>query len=125
MKFPADVQYTSHDEWARLDGDVLTLGISDFAQDALGELVHVELPAVGRIVRAGDEVCEVESVKAVAPVYIPVAGEIIEVNSGLDGNEGIINRDPYGSGWLLRLRVTDRAGLSALIDADTYRSQKS
>jgi glycine cleavage system H protein len=123
MNFPADLKYTAHDEWARVEDDTVVLGITDFAQDALGELVHVELPDVGRHVKAGGEICEVESVKAVASVFSPVTGEVIEVNDGLDGNEQIVNKDPYGSGWLLRIKVNDPAGLATLMDASTYQAK--
>lgn len=122
MNLPADLKYTEHDEWARVDGDTLVIGITDFAQDALGELVHVELPDVGKKVAAGGEVCEVESVKAVASVYCPVAGEVIAVNDELDGNESAINTDPYGS-WLVRVKITDPAGLSSLMSADAYKAK--
>jgi glycine cleavage system H protein len=122
MNFPADLKYTAHDEWCRVDGDTVTVGISDFAQDALGELVHVELPEVGKRVKAGDEVCEVESVKAVAAVYAPVTGEIVESNTDLDGNEQVINNDPYGA-WLFKIKVSDPAGLSALMDAKAYQGK--
>ncbi len=123
MKFPADLKYTAHDEWARVEDGVLTLGITDFAQDALGDLVHVELPKVGARFKAGDAVCEVESVKAVASVYSPVDGEVVEVNGALDGSEETINQDPYGDGWLVRLKVNDAAGLSSLLDLAAYQAK--
>lgn len=124
MQYPGELKYTQHDEWARIEDDVLVLGISDFAQDALGELVHVELPDLGRTVSAGDAICEVESVKAVAEVYAPVDGEVVEVNVTLDGQEGTVNRDPYGAGWLVKIRITNAAQLSNLLDAASYRSSK-
>jgi len=123
MNFPADLKYTAHDEWARVAGDELTLGITDFAQDALGDLVHVEFPKVGARFKAGDAVCEVESVKAVASVYSPVEGEVIAVNEALDGSEETINRDPYGEGWLVKLKVTSSAGLSSLLDLAAYQAK--
>ena len=119
MNIPNDRKYTDHDEWAQIDGDVLTLGITDFAQDALGELVHIELPEVGDSLEAGDAACEVESVKAVAEVFSPVGGEIIEVNEALDGEEETVNNDPYGAGWLVKIRVSD-GDLSGCLDADAY-----
>lgn len=125
MSLPEGLQYTEHDEWVSLDGDILTLGITDFAQDALGELVHIELPKPGKRVKAGDAIAEVESVKAVAEVYTPVSGEVIEVNDGLDGNEGVVNADPYGSGWLVRIQVSDAAPLAALLDATDYKRKIS
>lgn len=123
MNFPAGLKYTTHDEWVRVDGDVVTLGISDYAQDQMGELVHVELPEVGELFAAGDVACEVESVKAVAEVYTPVSGEVIEVNQTLDGAEDTVNSDPYGEGWLLRIRLADSTELDALLDADAYRER--
>lgn len=125
MSLPEDLQYTEHDEWVALDGDILTLGITDHAQDALGELVHIELPKVGRRVRAGDAIAEVESVKAVAEVYTPVSGEIVAINDGLDGNEGVINADPYGSGWLVKIQVSDAGPLANLLDAHDYKRKLS
>ncbi len=123
MNFPADLRYTAHDEWCRLEGDVLVLGISDFAQDALGELVHIEFPDVGKVFAAGDEAAEVESVKAVAPVYSPVAGTVVAVNSALDGNEGDINSKPYAS-WLFKIKVADVSSVAAAtLDAAAYQAK--
>lgn len=123
MNFPANLKYSAHDEWVRVEGEVVVVGISDFAQDALGELVHVELPDVGKRVSAGDAVCEVESVKAVADVYAPVSGEVIAVNTDLDGNEQRVNDDPYEAGWLFKIRVSDASGLDGLMDLATYRAK--
>ena len=123
MEFPAGLQYTDHDEWLRVDGDEAVLGISAFAQDALGEIVHVELPEVGDTFSAGDPICEVESVKAVAEVYVPVDVEVIEVNEELDGSEELVNEDPYGKGWLIKVRITDSSGLAGLLDADAYKAK--
>lgn len=122
MNVPDGLLYTDHDEWMRLDGDVLTVGITDFAQDQLGELVHVELPDAGTTFDAGAAVCEVESVKAVAEVYTPVPGTIEAVNTDLDGAEDSINNDPYGT-WLFKLRVSDTAGLAGLLDAAAYKAK--
>ena len=123
MKVPADLKYTVHDEWVRVEGDALVVGITDFAQDALGELVHVELPDVGKRFKAGDEMCEVESVKAVAAVYAPVDGEIVETNMDLDGGEDAVNDDPYGAGWLVKLKASNPAGLGALMDSGAYQTK--
>jgi glycine cleavage system H protein len=122
MSVPAELLYTQHDEWIRREGDVVTIGITDYAQDALGELVHVELPEVGRVVAAGEAIAEVESVKAVAEVYTAVSGEVIEVNSELDGSEEQINNDAYGA-WLFKIRLSDDAGLSGLLDAAAYAAK--
>ena len=125
MEFPAGLLYTDHDEWLRIEGDVAVLGISAFAQDALGEIVHVELPEVGDTFSAGDPICEVESVKAVAEVYAPVDVEVVEVNEELDGSEELVNEDPYGKGWLLKVRIADDTGLSALLDSAAYAAKVS
>jgi glycine cleavage system H protein len=122
MSVPAQLRYTAHDEWIAVDGDIVTVGITDFAQDALGELVHIELPDVGTTFAAGAAVCEVESVKAVAEVYTPVGGEIVAVNGDLDGDEGAINSDPYGS-WLFKIKASDLGGLSGLLDAAAYEAK--
>jgi glycine cleavage system H protein len=123
MSIPNDRKYTDHDEWARLEGDILTLGITEFAQDALGELVHIELPEVGDSLDAGDAACEVESVKAVAEVFSPVGGEVVEVNESLDGEEETVNADPYGAGWLVKIRVSMVTSAVALMQK--HMQQKS
>lgn len=123
MNLPADLKYTEHDEWVRIDGDVITVGVTDFAQDALGELVHIEFPEVGATVAAGDPICEVESVKAVAEVYAPCAGEVVGVNEALDGDEESVNSDPYGAGWLFRIRVSDAGPLAALMSPEDYEKK--
>jgi glycine cleavage system H protein len=123
VEFPDRLKYTQHDEWIAIDGDVVTLGITAFAQDALGEIVHVELPEVGAAFAAGAAVCEVESVKAVAEVYTPVGGEIIAVNADLDGSEDTVNADPYGGGWLVKLRCAALGPAAALMDAAAYRAK--
>jgi len=120
MKIPETLKYTDHDEWVRIDGDVLVIGITDFAQDQLGELVHVELPQVGKKVKAGDVVCEVESVKAVAEVYAPAAGEIVAVNEVLEDAAEALNNDPYGS-WIYKLRVDGAP--TGLMDAAAYQKK--
>lgn len=120
---PDNLKYTAHDEWIAVDGDVVTVGITDHAQDALGELVHIELPEVGDSFEAGASVCEVESVKAVAEVYTPVSGEVVEVNTELDGAEDSVNSDPYGAGWLFRIRTDDTSPVDELLDADAYASK--
>lgn len=123
MNIPANLRYTDHDEWFLLDGDVCTVGITDFAQDALGDLVHVELPKVGAKFAVGAAVCEVESVKAVAEVYTSVAGEIVAVNSAVEDDAETVNKDPYGAGWLFKIKVADTSALSALHDAAAYQKK--
>lgn len=120
MSYPTDRRYASSHEWVKLDGDVATIGITQHAQDQLGDVVHVELPSVGKAVKAGEGMAEVESVKAVSDIYAPVAGVVVEVNTALDGNEGLINTDPHGAGWMVRLRVSDPGSVASLLDAAAY-----
>lgn len=123
MEFPADLKYTSHDEWVREEGDVLVLGITDHAQDAMGDIVFVDLPEVGASFEAGEALAEIESSKAVAEIFAPVACEVVEVNEALDGEEEKVNESPYGEGWLVRLRPAAGADLSSLLDAEAYQAQ--
>ena len=123
MSVPDNLKYTDHDEWVRVEGNIAVIGITDFAQGELGELVHVEMPEVGDELDAGDAVCEVESVKAVAEVYTPVAGKVVEVNEALDGSEETINNDPYGEGWIVKIEMSDTAGLDSMLDAAAYQSK--
>lgn len=120
MRIPDDLRYTDHDEWVRLEGNTVVVGITDYAQDQLGELVHVELPKVGKVVKAGDVVCEVESVKAVAEIYSPADGKVVEANGALEDGAEKINSDPYGS-WIYKLEVT--AAPAGLLDAASYRAK--
>ena len=120
---PEELKYASSHEWARLEGDIVTVGISDHAQEALGDLVYVELPNVGDSVQAGDEAGAVESVKAASDIYAPVSGEVIEVNETLVDNPEIVNTAPYTDGWLYRIRVSDVSELDKLLSADEYAAQ--
>ena len=107
MSVPEELQYTRSHEWVRTEGDNATIGITDHAQDELGDVVFVELPEVGATLDAGDSFGTVESVKAVSDLYTPVGGEVIEVNEALDSSPEKINEDPYGEGWIVKLRVSD------------------
>jgi glycine cleavage system H protein len=120
---PEELKYASSHEWARLDGDIVTVGISDHAQEALGDLVYVELPSVGDSVQAGDEAGVVESVKAASDIYAPVSGEIIEINEALADTPEIVNSAPYTEGWLYRIRISDVSELDKLLSADEYAAQ--
>ncbi len=120
MNVPADLRYSSSHEWLRLDGDIATVGITDHAQEALTDVVFVELPAAGRQVDAGDPTAVVESVKAASDIYAPVAGEVIELNPGVEADPSLVNTDPYGNGWLFKLRVTTPAEALGLLDAAAY-----
>ena len=123
MSIPNDRQYTSHDEWVQRTGNIVTLGLSDHAQSELGELVYVDLPEVDTELEAGEVACEVESVKAVAEVYSPVAGRVVEVNEALEDAAEIINTDPYNAGWLLRIEVAEDAVIDGLMDAAAYTAR--
>ncbi len=120
---PEELKYAASHEWARLDGDIVTVGITDHAQDALGDLVYVELPNVGDAVQAGDEAGVVESVKAASDIYAPVSGEIVEVNETLVDSPEMVNSAPYTDGWLYRIRISDASELDKLLSADEYTAQ--
>jgi len=120
---PETLKYAASHEWARLDGDIVTVGISDHAQEALGDLVYVELPSVGDSVQAGDEAGVVESVKAASDIYAPVSGEIVEINEALADTPETVNSAPYTDGWLYRIRISDASELDKLLTADEYAAQ--
>ncbi|MBP7691902.1 MAG: glycine cleavage system protein GcvH [Anaerolineales bacterium] len=120
MNFPTDLKYAKSDEWIRIEGDTATVGVSDFAQSELSDVVYVDLPSVGDALTAGQSFGSIESVKAASEVYLPVAGTVTAVNDELKTKPELINQDPYGQGWLLKLTVTDPAGLAALLDAAAY-----
>ena len=114
-------RYTKDHEWIRLDGDVATVGISEHAQSALGDIVYVELPEIGKQVEQGGEAAVVESVKAASDVYAPVSGQVIAVNEALDGSPATINEDAEGKGWFFRLRPSSPAQIDALMTAEQYK----
>lgn len=122
MDIPKDRFYTKTHEWALPEGDTVLVGITDYAQDALGDVVYVELPEVGRRVEKGEAVAVVESVKTASDIYAPVAGEIVEVNLALEKTPELVNQDPYGEGWIFRLKPQDMADLDALLDAGGYQA---
>jgi glycine cleavage system H protein len=118
--YPDDLRYHPEHDWARIDGDEATLGITWFAQDSLGELVHFEPPEVGSTVSQGGAAGEVESVKAVSDVISPLSGEVLEVNQKAVDEPEIVNEDPYGEGWLFRIRLSDQSEADSLMDAAAY-----
>ncbi len=121
---PNDLVYASSHEWARrLENEVVEVGISDFAQTALGDVVYVELPDVGTEVTATEECCAVESVKAASDIYAPVTGEIIAVNEALDDEPELLNESPYGDGWIFRIKASDLTELDNLLNAEAYRAE--
>lgn len=115
-------KYTEDHEWIRIEGDVGTIGITDYAQEQLGDIVFVELPDIGKNVSKGDEAAVVESVKAASEIYAPVAGEIVEVNSALNDDPAIVNSDPTGGGWFLKIKLTDALAADALMDEAGYQA---
>src|SRR5581483_10860788 len=119
--YPDDLKYHREHDWARIEGDEAVLGITWFAQDALGDLVHFEAPQVGSTVAKDTSYGEVESVKAVSEVIAPLSGEVLEVNDAVVDAPETVNDDPYGNGWLIRIRLADAAEVDALLDADAYK----
>ncbi len=122
MSYPADLKYTASHEWVRQDGEHVVVGVSWFAQDSMGDVVHVELPEVGDTLDAGESACEIESVKAVSDVYSPVSGEVVEVNEALEDAPETVNSEPYGGGWLFKVRVDDAGAATDLMDAEGYQA---
>lgn len=124
LQYPDDLRYTTDHEWIRDMGDGLVrVGITAYAQDALGDVVYVSLPTVGDTVAVGDSVGEVESTKSVSDIYAPVAGEVTAINDTLDASPELLNTDSYGEGWMYELRVADAAALEALLDSAAYQAQ--
>jgi len=120
LNLPDDVKYTKSHEWAKLSGDIVTIGLNDYAQDQLGEIVFVELPEKGDTFSKGDEFGSVESVKAVSEIYIPISGEIAEINEGLENAPELVNESCYDNGWLIKVKPEDISELDDLMDKDEY-----
>ncbi len=115
-----DMKYTDDHEYLRIEGDVATIGITNHAQEQLGEVVFVELPEAGKGFAKGDEAAVVESVKAAAEVYAPISGEVVEANSALEANPGLVNEDPEGDAWFMKIKISDKSELDGMMDADGY-----
>ena len=122
MNTPEDLRYTSDHEWVRREGDQVRIGITDYAQDALGDVVFVQVPTAGTKVRAGESFSEVESTKAVSDIYAPVTGEVVEVNDELAEVPERLNEDPYGEGWICVIAMSDASEFDKLLDAAAYRA---
>jgi glycine cleavage system H protein len=122
MNVPEHLRFSSDHEWVSVDGDVARIGITDYAQDALGDVVFVQAPDVGAEVTAGESFGEIESTKSVSDVYAPVTGTVLEVNDGLADSPQALNDDPYGEGWICTIRMSDHAQAEALLDAAAYRA---
>lgn len=121
MLVPEDLKYTKEHEWAKIEGDIATIGITDFAQSELSDIVYVELPAIGTMVEQMQPFGSIEAVKTVADLFAPLTGEVIEVNEELETNPGIINEDPYGLGWMIKIRITNPEEIQNLLSAEEYK----
>ena len=122
MNFPVDIRYTSEHEWIRVEGDEAYVGITDYAQSELGEIVFVDVPTLGETVGQGEVFGSIEAVKTVSDLNVPVSGEVLEVNGALDAQPELVNNDPYGEGWIIRISVKDAAELDNLMDAKAYQA---
>jgi len=121
MNFPADLKYTQEHEWIKVDGDIATVGITEFAQSELGDIVYVEVDAIGDSLSAGEVFGSVEAVKTVSDLFMPVSGEVLELNEGLEDEPEKVNSDPYGEGWMVKIKMSDLSELDGLMDADGYK----
>ncbi len=122
MEFPKDIRYTRDHEWIRISGDTGVVGITDYAQGELGDIVFVELPARGKKIKRGESMGTIEAVKAVSDLYAPLTGEVVEVNPELEKNSELVNKEPYGKGWMIRIRIADKDELASLLDDAAYRA---
>lgn len=120
MNFPKELKYTKGHEWAKVEGSTLTVGITEHAQHSLGDVVYVELPAVGRALKSGETFGVVESIKAVSDLYSPATGKVTAINSALIENPSQINQDPYGAAWMVKIELDDPSAVSKLMDSDAY-----
>jgi glycine cleavage system H protein len=120
MNFPSDLKYTKDHEWIRIEGDTAYVGITDFAQKELGDIVYLDIPTVGESLKAGDVFGTVEAVKTVSDLFLPVGGEILEFNKELDSSPDLVNKDPYGKGWIVKIRITNDSE-GNLIGAEEYK----
>jgi glycine cleavage system H protein len=122
MNVPAELRYTKEHEWIRLEGDIATVGITDFAQGELGDIVFVEVETVGESMAADEVFGTIEAVKTVSDMFLPVAGEIVEFNEEIEGDPELVNKDPYGEGWIIKVKVENAADVEALLSADDYQA---
>ena len=122
MNFPKEIRYTSEHEWIRVEGDVAYVGITDYAQSELGEIVFIDVPTEGETVGQGEVFGSIEAVKTVSDLNMPVTGEVLEINGALDAQPELVNNDPYGEGWIIKIRVKDPAELDSLMDAAAYEA---
>ena len=120
MNIPAELKYTKDHEWVKIDGDVAIVGITEFAQSELGDIVYVEIETIGETLNQEEVFGSVEAVKTVSDLFMPVSGEILEFNEALEGNPELVNSDPYGEGWMIKVKLTDSSQYDQLLDAATY-----
>ncbi len=121
MNIPADLKYTKEHEWIKVDGDVATVGITDYAQGELGDIVYVEIETEGETLDAEEVFGTVEAVKTVSDLFMPISGEVLEFNEGLEADPEAVNRDPYGDGWMVKIKISDAGELDSLLSADAYK----
>ena len=122
MNVPAELKYTKEHEWIRVEGDEAFVGITDYAQSQLGDIVFVECETVGDTLKAGDAFGTIEAVKTVSELYLPVSGEVLEFNDALEDEPELVNKDPYGKGWIVKISVADKAQMAGLLDAEAYKA---
>lgn len=122
MNFPAELKYTKDHEWVRVEGDVAVVGITDFAQSELGDIVYVDVTTVGDTIEKEAVFGTVEAVKTVSDLFMPISGEILELNDGLEGSPETVNKDPYGDGWMIKVRISNPAEIDGLLSADAYKA---
>ena len=121
MNFPQNLKYTNEHEWIRVEGDIAYVGITDYAQEQLGDIVFVDIPTVGESLEAGEVFGTIEVVKAISDLFLPVAGEVLEQNEALEENPELVNKDPYGEGWLIKMKPADVKAVEDLLDAEGYK----
>ncbi len=121
MNIPAGLKYTKEHEWVKVDGDVATIGITDFAQGELGDIVYVEIETVGESLATEEVFGTVEAVKTVSDLFMPISGEILEMNNALEGDPELVNSDPYGKGWMIKVKMSDPSEIDALLSASAYQ----
>ena len=122
MNVPAELKYTKEHEWVRVEGEEAVVGITDYAQSQLGDIVFVECETVGDALEAGETFGTIEAVKTVSDLYLPVAGEVLEFNEELEGEPELVNKDPYGKGWIVKIKISDETELDGLLNADAYKA---
>tara|TARA_B100001109_G_C18862557_1_gene474856 strand:- start:785 stop:1162 length:378 start_codon:yes stop_codon:yes gene_type:complete len=123
MNIPADLKYTKDHEWVKIDGDVATVGITDFAQGELGDVVYVEIETLDESLAEGEVFGTVEAVKTVSDLYMPLDGEVIEVNEGIESDPEVVNKDPYGEGWMIKIKMSDISQVDNLLSAESYQEE--